>query len=229
MIRRLCSIDMAKELKYMFQPDVIVRNVASGSYGIDVSRITYLMEEAAKMELKQQLTKQLEDINRNISNTESLLLPTGDMDETISKINEQIQLLQNNISKLSGDIESLTASLNDNERQRNAVSKIKNINIEELSKRSRRLEELIRNLEQSENEYNTTLAQCNEMNNRLIVLKNDLKRLEEAHTQYDSTAVLRLINIFPAIRYIKPLLMRHHQQRDYLLLQLEKRLNQHCI
>ena len=189
MIRRLCSIDMAKELKYMFQPDVIVRNVASGSYGIDVSRITYLMEEAAKMELKQQLTKQLEDINRNISNTESLLLPTGDMDETISKINEQIQLLQNNISKLSGDIESLTASLNDNERQRNAVSKIKNINIEELSKRSRRLEELIRNLEQSENEYNTTLAQCNEMNNRLIVLKNDLKRLEEAHTQYDSTAV----------------------------------------
>ena len=189
MIRRMCDIDMAKELKYMFQVDVIVRNVASGSYGIDVDKITYLMEEAAKVELKQQLTKQLEDINKNISNTESLLLPTGDMDEAIGKINENIQKLQNTNNQLSRDIEIMTESLNQNERQRSMVSQIKNINITELSRRSKRLEELVQTLEQSESEYNTLFSQCSEANNRLAVMRNDLKRLEDAHTQYDSTVV----------------------------------------
>lgn len=189
MIRRMCDIDMAKELKYMFKVDVIVRNVASGSYGIDVDRITYLMEEAAKCELKQQLTKQLDDVNKNISNIESLLIPTGDMDAAITSINDKIKTLQDSSAQLSRDIEMLTQSLNDNERQRNAVSQIKNINVVELSKRSKRLEELVQTLSESESEYNELFSQCSEANNRLAVMKNDLKRLEEAHTQYDSTVV----------------------------------------
>jgi DNA repair exonuclease SbcCD ATPase subunit len=83
----------------------------------------------------------------------------------------------------------MSEALNENERQRNAVSQIKNINVAELSKRSKRLEELVQTLEQAELEYNELFSQCSDANNRLAVLKNDLKRLEEAHTQYDSTVV----------------------------------------
>ena len=120
---------------------------------------------------------------------ESLLLPTGDMDEAIAKINENIQTLQNTNAQLSRDIDMMSEALNENERQRNAVSQIKNINVSELSKRSKRLEELVQTLEQAEMEYNELFSQCSDANNRLAVLKNDLKRLEEAHTQYDSTVV----------------------------------------
>lgn len=189
MIRRMCDLDMAKELKHMFQIDKIVRNVASGVYGIDVDRITYLMEEAAKMELKQQLTTQLNDISKSMENIESLMLPTGNMDEVIAGINLKIRDTKNDETRLSQTIHQLEMDLETNNSQRSMVSQIKNINVEELGRRSRKLTELIQRLEQSESEYNDLYSQCNEANNRLVVLRNDLKRLEDAHVQYDSTVV----------------------------------------
>lgn len=189
MIRRMCDLDMAKELKTMFQVDKIIRNVASGMYGINVDRIKYLMEEAAKVELKQQLTNQLNDIIKSIENIKSLLLPTGDMDEVICGINQKIKECQMTENRLSQTISQLEVDLQTNTSQRTMVSQIKNINVEELSRRSRKLDELVQTLNQSESEYKELFTQCNEANNRLVVLRNDLKRLEEAHTQYDSTVV----------------------------------------
>lgn len=189
MIRRMCDLDMAKELKHMFQIDKIVRNVASGVYGIDVDRITHLMEEAAKMELKQQLTTQLNDISKSMENIESLMLPTGNMGEVIAGINMKIRDTKNDETRLSETIHQLEMDLETNNSQRIMVSQIKNINVEELGRRSRKLTELIQRLEQSESEYNDLYSRCNEANNRLVVLRNDLKRLEDAHVQYDSTVV----------------------------------------
>ena len=189
MIRRMCDLEMAKEIKPMFQVDKIVRNIASGIHGIDVDRITYLMEEAAKVELKQQLQNQLADITKSIENMKSLLLPTGDMDETIRGIDEKIKQLQESNVKLSRDIETLESSLNENERQRSLVSQVRNINIAELSRRAKRLQDLVDNLTQAEEEYGALYSKCSEANNRLVALKNDLKHIEDAHTQYDSTVV----------------------------------------
>ena len=189
MIRRMCNMDIAKDIKSMFQIDVIIRNVALGIHGIDTDRITYLMEEAAKMELKQQLQSQLADITKSISNIESVMLPTENMDDAIRCIDEKIKQLQESSSKLTRDINALEASLSENERQRSLVSKVKNINVSELMRRSKKLEELITSLNNSEEEYNVLFAKYSEGNNRLTVLRNDLKRLEDAHTQYDSTVV----------------------------------------
>ena len=189
MIRRLCDIEMANELKSMFQVDRIVRNVASGVYGIDISRITYLMEEAAKVETKQQLTNQLNDVTKSIENMRSLLLPTGDMDEVIAGINEKISSLQENEKRLTYTISQLEVDLQQNATQRSMVSQIKNVNIAELGKRSRKLEELVNTLNTSETEYNELYAKCNEGVTRLNILKNDLKRLEDAHNQYDATVL----------------------------------------
>lgn len=189
MIRRMCDLEMAKEIRSMFQVDRIVRNVASGEFGINVDRITYLMEEAAKVETKQQLTSQLNDINKSISNMESLLLPTGDMDDVITGINEKIASLQNTRDSLSVEIDNMTNALTENDRQRVMLSQVQHINVAELRKRSNKLNELVTTLASSEEEYNTLLVQCNEGLSRLNVLKNDLKILEEAHTQYDSTVL----------------------------------------
>ena len=189
MIRRMCDLDMAKEIKSMFQIDRIVRNVASGMYGIDTDRITYLMEEAAKVELKQQLTSQLNDITKSIENMKSLLLPTGNMDETIAGINQKISSLQSQEREYTQKISMLEAELQTNSNQRTLVSQVRNINVTELSIRSKKLQELVSTLENSENEYNILFTQCSDTNTRLGVLKNELKHLEDAHTQYDSTVV----------------------------------------
>ena len=189
MIRRMCSLDMAKEIKSMFQVDRIVRNIASGLYGIDTERITYLMEEAAKVELKQQLTSQLNDITKSIENMETLLIPTNNMDDALSAIDQKIQMVRNEETQLTQQISQFENDLNINTNQRSLVSKIKNINVTELSIRSKKLEELIRTLDESEMRYNELFAQCSEISTRLSGLKSELKRVEDAHNQYDSTVV----------------------------------------
>lgn len=189
MIRRMCSLDMAKEIKSMFQVDRIVRNIASGLYGIDTERITYLMEEAAKVELKQQLTSQLNDVTKSIENMESLLIPTNNMDDALSAIDQKIQMVRNEETQLTQKISQFENDLNINTNQRSLVSKIKNINVTELSIRSKKLEELIRTLDESEMRYNELFSQCSEISTRLSGLKSELKRVEDAHNQYDSTVV----------------------------------------
>lgn len=189
MIRRMCSLDMAKEIKSMFQVDRIVRNIASGLYGIDTERITYLMEEAAKVELKQQLTSQLNDVTKSIENMETLLIPTNNMDDALSAIDQKIQMVRNEETQLTQQISQFENDLNINTNQRSLVSKIKNVNVTELSIRSKKLEELIRTLDESEMRYNELFSQCSEISTRLSGLKSELKRVEDAHNQYDSTVV----------------------------------------
>ena len=189
MIRRMCDLDMAKEIKSMFQVDKIVRNIASGEYGINIERITYLMEEAAKVETKNQLTSQLNDINKSISNMESLLLPTGDMNDVITGINDKIASLQITRDQLSTDIDNMSNAVTENDRQRVMLSQVQHINIAELKKRSNKLNELITTLNNSEEEYNSLFTQCSEGVTRLNMLRNDLKILEDAHTQYNSTVM----------------------------------------
>lgn len=189
MIRRMCSLDMAKEIKSMFQVDRIVRNIASGLYGIDTERITYLMEEAAKVELKQQLTTQLNDVTKSIENMETLLIPTNNMDDALSAIDQKIQMVRNEEMQLTQQISQFENDLNINTNQRSLVSKIKNVNVTELSIRSKKLEELIRTLDESEMRYNELFSQCSEISTRLSGLKSELKRVEDAHNQYDSTVV----------------------------------------
>jgi DNA repair exonuclease SbcCD ATPase subunit len=189
MIRRMCDMEVANELKNMFTLENIMVRVRSGEYGIDIERITFLMEEAAKIERKEQLMKQLEDIKKSIANAESLLLPTGDMDETINCINAKVSELQENEAALSQKIRELEMSLAENEHQRSMVSQVKNINVAELSKRSAKLQELANTLSDSEAEYNGLYSQYNEGMTKLNIYKNDLKRLEDAYNQYNSTVV----------------------------------------
>lgn len=189
MIRRMCSLDMAKEIKSMFQVDRIVRNIASGLYGVDTERITYLMEEAAKVELKQQLTSQLNDVTKSIENMETLLVPTNNMDDALSAIDQKIQMVRNEETQLTQQISQFENDLNINTNQRSLVSKIKNVNVTELSIRSKKLEGLIRTLDESEMRYNELFSQCSEISTRLSGLKSELKRVEDAHNQYDSTVV----------------------------------------
>ena len=189
MIRRMCDMEVANELKNMFTLENVMVRVRSGEYGIDIDRITFLMEEAAKIERKQALTKQLENIKKSIANAESLLLPTGDMDETINCINAKVSELQENEAALSQKIRELEMSLAENEHQRSMVSQVKNINVAELSKRSAKLQELANTLSDSEAEYNGLYSQYNEGMTQLNIYKNDLKRLEDAYNQYNSTVV----------------------------------------
>ena len=189
MIQRMMNVELCNELKPLFKIDKIVRNVASGEYGIDTDRITFLMEESAKVEAKQQFTIQLNEVEKSIDNMKSLLLPTGDMNEVISGINDKIKTLQQKSANLTNDIEKLNSQLSENDRCRVLLSQVQHIDVTELKKRESKLSELIVTLSSAEEEYNSLMIQYNEGCNRLNLLKSELKRLDDAHSQYDSTVL----------------------------------------
>lgn len=189
MIQRMMNVQLCDELRPMFQIDKIIRTVAMGEYGIDTDRITFLMEQASLVEAKQQYENQLREINKSISNMESLVIPTGDMNETISGIDKKIAELREKSNALTSSINKLENDLAENDQIRVMLSQVQHIDITQLKKRQTKLLEMVESLHKSEEEYNGLVSLYNSDVSNLNLLKTDLKRLEDAHSQYDATVL----------------------------------------
>jgi DNA repair exonuclease SbcCD ATPase subunit len=189
MIQRMMNVQLCEELRPLFKIDKIIRNVAMGDYGINTDRITFLMEQAALVEAKQQYQTQLNEINKSISNMESLIIPTGDMNEAISGIDKKVTELREKSNELTTSINKLVNDLTDNDQIRVMLSQVQHIDITQLKKRQSKLIEMVNTLRASEEEYNGLMVQFNSDSSNLNVLKTDLKRLEDAQSQYDSTVL----------------------------------------
>lgn len=189
MIQRMINVQMSEDIRPMFIIDKIIRNIAMGQYGIDTDRITFLMEQAALVETKQQYQNQLNDVNKSISNIESLVLPTGNMDEMINGINQKLQTLKDKSEQLTNQISKLENDLTDNDRIRMMLSQIQHIDIVQLKQRENKLTKLVNTLQSSETEYNTLINDYNTKVNNLNLWKKELKILEDAHNQYDATVL----------------------------------------
>lgn len=189
MIQRMMNVQLCEELRPLFKIDKIIRNVAMGDYGINTDRITFLMEQAALVEAKQQYQTQLNEINKSISNMESLIIPTGDMNEAISGIDKKVTELREKSNELTTSINKLENDLTENDQIRVMLSQVQHIDITQLKKRQSKLIEMVNTLRASEEEYNGLMVQFNSDSSNLNVLKTDLKRLEDAQSQYDSTVL----------------------------------------
>lgn len=189
MIQRMMNVQLCEELRPLFKIDKIIRNVAMGDYGINTDRITFLMEQAALVEAKQQYQTQLNEINKSISNMESLIIPTGDMNEAISSIDKKVTELREKSNELTTSINKLENDLTENDQIRVMLSQVQHIDITQLKKRQSKLIEMVNTLRASEEEYNGLMVQFNSDSSNLNVLKTDLKRLEDAQSQYDSTVL----------------------------------------
>lgn len=186
-IKRLLNTEIPVELKDVFNLNNIMLNIQMKRIGIDVSYIKYLMEEAAKIEQRNQYVSQLNDINRTIENMKKLLLPTGNMDETIRSIDEQISVLREKDMKVESDINAYSVSLDRNDKQRLLLAQVKHLNVDELNRRHGQLSVLIQKLNDSEQEYNQLTMSYNELTMRANTVASELKTLSDAYNQYVNT------------------------------------------
>ena len=186
-IRRLLNTDVPMELKEHFKLTNILLNVQAKQVGIDVSYITYLMEEAKKNELRIQYVSQLTDINASIDRMKNVIIPTDNMDEAIKDIDKKISDLVNRDNELTNMINDLSKQIDDNDRQRLMLSQIKHINIADVTRRKNQLDSLIAQLNESQSRYDQLSIIYNEKCNILNNLSSELKILTDAHTQYNNT------------------------------------------
>ena len=186
-IRRLLHTDVPAELIEHFKLTNILGNVECKRVGIDVSYITYLMEEAAKNELKNQYVNQLTSIDATIEKMQSVIIPTDNMDDAINGINKKIDELLRRDNELGEMINDLTSRIDNNDHQRLMLSQIKHINIADVSRRKGQLDKLINDLNNAQIEYDELSTTYNEQTGMLNVLSNELKILSDAHTQYNNT------------------------------------------
>ena len=186
-IRRLLNTDVPMELTEHFKLTNILLNVQAKQVGIDVSYITYLMEEAKKNELRIQYVSQLTDINASIDRMKNVIIPTDNMDEAIKDIDNKISDLVNRDNELTNMINDLSKQIDDNDRQRLMLSQIKHINIADVTRRKNQLDSLIAQLNESQSRYDQLSIIYNEKCNILNNLSSELKILTDAHTQYNNT------------------------------------------
>ena len=186
-IRRLLNTDVPMELTEHFKLTNILLNVQAKQVGIDVSYITYLMEEAKKNELRIQYVSQLTDINASIDRMKNVIIPTDNMDEAIKDIDKKISDLVNRDNELTNMINDLSKQIDDNDRQRLMLSQIKHINIADVTRRKNQLDSLIAQLNESQSRYDQLSIIYNEKCNILNNLSSELKILTDAHTQYNNT------------------------------------------
>ena len=186
-IRRLLNTDVPSELIDHFKLTNILLNVQAKNVGIDVSYITYLMEEAKKNELKNQYVSQLTDINASIERMKNVIIPTDNMDDAIKDIDEKINGLVLRDNELTRMINDITNDIDNNDRQRLMLSQIKHINIGDVNRRKNQLDSLIDQLNESQNKYEALSVDYNNKCNDLNNISSELKILTDAHTQYNNT------------------------------------------
>lgn len=186
-IRRLVNLEISDELRDLFDISNIMSNISNGHIGIDVHRIQYLMEEAAKIELRNKYISQLSDVEKSLDSMKQLLTTSYDTEDVLSKISSDISNLKNDISNIDIDISRMTNELSLNDNRRMMLSQIQHVDINDIMKRRKKLTELVETLNASENEYSLLNEEYTSMTNRIYVLTSELDTLENAYNQYNNT------------------------------------------
>lgn len=186
-IKRLLNTDVPQELTEHFKLNNILTNLENKQVGIDVSNIRYLMEEAKKNELRIQYISQLTDINASIERMKNIIIPTDNMDDAINDIDNKIRDLIKRDNELTQMINETSNNIDNNDHQRVLLSQIKHINIDDLTRRKHQLDELVNKLVRAQNEFYPLKEAYNTQSNQLGIMANELKVLNDAHTQYNNT------------------------------------------
>lgn len=190
-IQRLINISVPTELEFDFKMESIFGNMISrplDGIGIDVNNIRHLIDVANKTETRNGYISQLNDVDKNISMLEKQLNIDGsDSEAVLANINEQIVVLQNEISDISHDIDDKSKVLAFNDKKRMMLSNVQQINIEDINKRYTETEKKLERLMSTRNELNSIQQEYVVVKSAVQNIERELKVLQDAHSQYTST------------------------------------------
>ena len=186
-MKRLLVTDVPDELKDAFSIEQIMTNIKNGQFGIDVSIIKNMMEEAANIELKNQYISQLSDIEKSIDNLKNLVIPADDTESAIKGIDEKINELRNQDYEITESINKHSLELEKNDEQRVLLSQVKHLDVNDLNKRHHKYSSMITQLNDKQDEYNRLNDAYNVMISKMNLLNSELKTISDAYNQYVNT------------------------------------------
>ena len=184
-IKRMLVVDIPDEVKGLFDINTILGNLVIRKHGVDVDRIKYLMEESAKVELRIQYIKQLNDINNSIEHMRSIM--PSDITGDTSTISGNIQKMESQKENIRQQICHIQQLINDNDSKRLVLSDVKNIDITTIKKRQDQLEKIINTINQSDQEYDSLSRQYSDVSSQLQQYQQELDTLDKANSQYMKT------------------------------------------
>lgn len=189
-IKTLINVQVVPQLTKDFNIINIVNNLNKYDYGINVTKIEYLIEEATNCEMKRRLISQLTDAKQTFDNMSSLLLSTNNTnnnDDIINELNNKINDLQTQLTSINTNISNINISIENNEKMRVNVSHIKNINISELTSKREKLLKMSLLLKEYEDKRFILSQQYNSLTNEVNQLNTELDTLDKANYQYVNT------------------------------------------
>ena len=186
-IQRLTNVDIPEFLRPHFQLNNIMENLKHNRYGIDVDVIKMYIEEAGKMELKKRYVSQLTDMDKSIQNMESIMHTTTTSSDGIDTLNQQLETLQLKLQMIDETISSLSIQLQDNERKKNMVSSIKNLDINDLQMRRTKLYRSKEDLEHANESMRQYRDRIQSLEYQITAYEKELKALENVNQQYITT------------------------------------------
>lgn len=185
-IKKMLVVEIPEEIQNLFQLKTIMTNLTKGMVGVNIDRIKYLMEEAAKHEQRLQYVKQLTDVEHSLEQMRSIIPTDIDMDAS-SMISREISELEQKKTAIRSDIDRIQQQLRNVDNQRLMLSSIKNIDISSLEKRKAQLQHTISLLEDDEATYNSQSIQYTEISSQLQQCQIELDELDKANSQYIKT------------------------------------------
>jgi DNA repair exonuclease SbcCD ATPase subunit len=177
--------EFADDVAKYFDIVNIFENLISGMNGIDVNRLKFLMEEAARIELRDQYIKQLTDIESTLSSMKSVVITIDD--STIDSIKNNISTSISKKDSIKEKMDNLSKKIDENERKRSMLSNIKNLDVNALNRRKHTLLGILNQIELNDNLYNTYTGEFNQVCNELDKAMQEYDKLQQANTQYMKT------------------------------------------
>ena len=184
-IKRMLIVDIPDEIKPLFEINTMLDNMVGRRHGVNVDRIKFLMEEAAKVEMKIQYVKQLNDINNSIEHITSIL-PTNTTNDT-DDISNRIQTMEQQQESIRQEINSIQKMIDENDSKRLIISDVRNIDISTLKKRQEQLEKIVNTINKSDQEYDELSHKYHEITSQLQQCQQQLDVLDKANSQYMKT------------------------------------------
>ena len=184
-IKRMLIVDIPDEIKGLFEINVMMDNLVGRRHGVNVDRITFLMEESAKTEMRTQYIKQLNDVKNSIEHIRSII-PTDTNDDTGS-ISTKIQKMEQQQESIREKINNIQKMIDENDSKRLVLSDVRNIDISTLKKRQEQLETIINTINKSDQEYDSLSHQYHDITSQLQQCQQQLDILDKANAQYMKT------------------------------------------
>lgn len=185
-IKRMLVIEIPKEIKNLFDIKTIMTNLDKGKSGVDIDRITFLMEESAKVEMRVQYIKQLNDVSRSIEQMKQIIPTTTGYDES-SVISTKISQLESKKSEIVAAMNSLQTRLDDIDRKRMMLVDVKNIDIKSIESRCSKLDQTIQTIKSLQQSYANMNSELMTVTSQLQQCQTELNALDKANSQYMKT------------------------------------------